>query len=330
MENEVRPNVKTWLLVPLALALLTFMLLPAMASAKVDVQMDQQNDSVRLVVKNTGDNSTFLLNSLIVSDEEGKSVYSSQEKTSAELLKIDPGVSYTFEWDIDDVPEGKYIQKIYQGDDKRNLNAISFDFLRGKRQDKPILYTGKKFYQYGENIDIAFINMGTYTIYVNVNNWEIKNRDTGKVVFRPSQDCSYGYSGCADSFEPLRFLKTIERTWDQKDNNGNQVAPGKYDVTAEYSNKDPSSGKVKIEKITTKKFYIRQMSPAPILRGDLNGNGVSADAGDLDLMKQASTGEISSDSRYDLNNNGIPADAGDLVLMKRASNGEIDLQTLKK
>ena len=42
-------------------------------------------------------------------------------------------------------------------------------------------------------------------------------------------------------------------------------------------------------------------------------------------MKQASIGEITSDSRYDLNNNGIPADAGDLVLMKRASNGEIDL-----
>jgi flagellar hook assembly protein FlgD len=325
MKHEVRSNEKTWILVPLALALLTLMLFPAVASAKVDVQMDQLNDSVRLVVKNTGDKSTFLLNSLTVSDDSGKNVYTSQEKSSADLLNLEPGVSYAFEWDIDDVPEGNYTQKIYQGDDKRNLNAISFDFLRGKRQDKPILYTGKKFYKYGENIDIAFINMGTYTIYVNVNNWEIKNRDTGKVVFRPSQDCSFGYGGCADSFEPLRFLKTIERTWDQKDSNGNQVVPGKYDVTAEYSNKDPSSGKVKIEKITTKKFYIRPMSQAPIIRADLNGNGVSADADDLDLMKQASTGEISSDSGYDLNNNGIPADAGDLVLMKRASNGEIDL-----
>ncbi len=324
MKHEVRSNVKTWLLVTLALALLTLMLFPSMASAKVDVHTDQQNDSVRFEVKNTGDKPTYLLNSLLVSDEEGRNVYTSQEKSSAELLKIDPGISYAFEWDIDDVPEGKYVQKIYQGDDKKNLSAISFDFLRGKRQEKPILYTGKKFYKYGENIDIAFINMGTYTIYVNVNNWEIKNRDTGEVVFRPSQDCSFGYSGCADSFEPLKFLKTIERTWDQKDSDGNQVAPGKYDVTAEYSNKDPSSGKVKIEKITTKKFYIRPVSPIP--KADLNGNGVSADDGDLDLMKQASTGKINPDSRYDLNNNGIPADAGDLVLMKRASNGEIDLQ----
>lgn len=62
-----------------------------------------------------------------------------------------------------------------------------------------------------------------------------------------------------------------------------------------------------------------------LLKGDLNGNGVSADAGDLVLMKRASIGEIMADSRYDLNNNGQNADAGDLVLMKRASIGEITL-----
>jgi hypothetical protein len=61
---------------------------------------------------------------------------------------------------------------------------------------------------------------------------------------------------------------------------------------------------------------------AVYLKGDLNGNGIPADADDLVLMKQASIGEIQANSRYDLNNNGIPADAGDLVLMKRASIGE--------
>jgi arylsulfatase A-like enzyme len=63
----------------------------------------------------------------------------------------------------------------------------------------------------------------------------------------------------------------------------------------------------------------------PSLKGDMNGNGVSADAGDLVLMKRASIGEIPADSRYDLNKNGQNADAGDLVLMKRASIGEIML-----
>ncbi len=63
----------------------------------------------------------------------------------------------------------------------------------------------------------------------------------------------------------------------------------------------------------------------PFLKGDLNGNGISADAGDLVLMKRASIGEILVDSRYDLNNNVQNADAGDLVLMKRASIGEITL-----
>jgi len=61
------------------------------------------------------------------------------------------------------------------------------------------------------------------------------------------------------------------------------------------------------------------------LKGDLNSNGISADAGDLVLMKRVSIGEIMADSRYDLNNNGVLADAGDLVLMKRASIAEITL-----
>ena len=61
------------------------------------------------------------------------------------------------------------------------------------------------------------------------------------------------------------------------------------------------------------------------LKGDLNNNGMSADAGDLVLMKRASVGEISGDWKYDLNNNDMIADAGDLVLMKRASVGEIVL-----
>ncbi len=68
------------------------------------------------------------------------------------------------------------------------------------------------------------------------------------------------------------------------------------------------------------------------LKGDLNNNGIQADAGDLVLMKRASIGEITPGVgtatpafTYDLNNNGILADAGDLVLMKRASIGEIVL-----
>ncbi|MEA2076071.1 MAG: carboxypeptidase regulatory-like domain-containing protein [Euryarchaeota archaeon] len=61
------------------------------------------------------------------------------------------------------------------------------------------------------------------------------------------------------------------------------------------------------------------------LKGDLNGDGKSADTGDLVLMNRASVGEIAGDWRYDLNKNGIIADIGDLVLMNRASVKEIEL-----
>jgi hypothetical protein len=330
MKNILVLNTKKRSFVLISLALLTLMLFSAMASAKVDFHAVQIDDIVKLDVKNVGHETAFVLNSLKVSDDTGKEIYSSQNPSSAELVAIPPGNSFEFEWYIQDLPEGNYRPKIYQGDNKRELKAISINFFRGKRNNKPILYTDEKFYDYGEKVDITFMNMGTNKIYVNINNWEIKNLDTGKVVSRVSQDCSFGYgygygygSECPDYFEPLRFLKTVQNIWNQTDIKGNQVVPGKYDVTAEYSKNDPSSKKMRLETISTQKFYIR---PTPPVRGDLNGNGISADAGDLDMMKKASIGEITPDSRFDLNNNGIPADAGDLVIMKRASKGEIDLQ----
>ncbi|MCX9026971.1 MAG: hypothetical protein OIN86_02165, partial [Candidatus Methanoperedens sp.] len=72
MKNKIRENAKMWTIVPVAVALLFIMLFPAMASANVDVHVDQQNDSVRLEVKNVGDKPVYVLNSLTVSDEKGK------------------------------------------------------------------------------------------------------------------------------------------------------------------------------------------------------------------------------------------------------------------
>ena len=61
------------------------------------------------------------------------------------------------------------------------------------------------------------------------------------------------------------------------------------------------------------------------LKGDLNGDGYIADAGDVVLMLRASVGDIPGDMRYDLNGNDGIADAGDVVLMLRASVGDIEL-----
>ena len=61
------------------------------------------------------------------------------------------------------------------------------------------------------------------------------------------------------------------------------------------------------------------------LKGDLNNNGISADAGDLAMMKDASVGKLTADWKYDLNTNGMFADAGDQAMMKDASVGKIEL-----
>ena len=60
-------------------------------------------------------------------------------------------------------------------------------------------------------------------------------------------------------------------------------------------------------------------------KGDLNNNGISADAGDRAMMKDASVGKLTADWRYDLNTNGLFADAGDQAMMKDASVGKIEL-----
>jgi len=252
----MRLKSKLWKIVPLAL--LTIMLFSAMASANVDVQTYEQEDSVRFVITNVGEVPTYVLNALLELDKTGNTIKTSQELSSAELLRILPGKSYTFELNTDDLPEGEYTGKIYHGDDRRDLRAISKDFLKARKPGKPIFYTDKKLYKYGKKIDVTFQNMGFGTIYPNVNNWEITSLDTGNVVYTLSKDCPpYGYGGsCEDFFERLRFMDDIEQTWDQKDSSGNQVASGRYEVTAEYSLQDPSSGTPDIKTISTKTFFI--------------------------------------------------------------------------
>jgi len=60
-------------------------------------------------------------------------------------------------------------------------------------------------------------------------------------------------------------------------------------------------------------------------RGDFNGDGVSADAGDLAMMIDAAVGKYIPDLKYDLNINTIFADAGDLAMMKDAFEHKIEL-----
>ncbi|VVB89699.1 Uncharacterised protein [uncultured archaeon] len=248
----MKMNSKIWKIV--AVAFLTMMLLPAIVSAKMDVQTYQQEDSVKFVIKNTGEKPAYVFNALKILDDKGNEVYASQEPSSAEVLKINPGVSYTFEWNTDDVSEGRFRGILYEGDDKRTLKAIPTDIVIRSRPGKPKFYTDKMFYKNGESVDVTFRNMGLGTIYVNVNNWKITSLDTERVVDTLSEDCGFGYGyGCADSFEPLGFLKQVKQTWDQKDSSGDQVSPGNYMVTAEYENKQSGN----VNTISTKKFIIR-------------------------------------------------------------------------
>ncbi len=252
MKSRMKLKTELWKIVPASI--LIMVLLSTMASSNADVQGIQQDNMVKFDVKNVGTDPMYVLNALIVFDSSGNTIYSSQKLSSAEVLKLEPGAIYTFEWNTENVPEGKYTAKIYQGDEIKSLIANPVSVELGRKPAKPVLYTDRKFYESGESVSVTFQNNGIATIYANVNNWEITNLDTGTVVYTLSRDCSYGYGGCADSFEPFGFMEYIEQTWDQKDTGGNQVASGSYMVTAEYS--ESSSG-VPNDTISTKKFIIR-------------------------------------------------------------------------
>ncbi len=111
--------------------------------------------------------------------------------------------------------------------------------------------------------------------------------------------------------------------------NGTQVQSNKYVMKSTYTNTSAALETWNITATATNTNGTTSLEwtwiVAENLKGDINDNGIPADAGDLVLMKRASIGEIIADSRYDLNNNRQFADAGDLVLMKRASIGEINL-----
>ena len=60
-------------------------------------------------------------------------------------------------------------------------------------------------------------------------------------------------------------------------------------------------------------------------KGDLDHNGVAADAVDVAMMIKASVGDIDPNSEYDLDGNGYNADAVDVAMMIKASVGDITL-----
>lgn len=256
MKNSNKNILKVSKLVSTSLILLTILLFPVMASAKMDITIDKYEDSLKFVVKNIGMDPTYLLNSLTILNDKGKPIYTSHDPSSAEILKISRDKSYTFEWNTENIPDGKYKAKIYQGDNWKKLTAISIEFRIEHKSGQLVLYTDKTFYKYGESIDITLKNLDKDSVYVNVNNWKITYLKSKKVVRFLSHDCTFGYGDCADIFEKLTHDKYIEQTWDQKDSTGKQVKSGSYAVTAEYSNKEHPSKK-DIKTISTKTFYIR-------------------------------------------------------------------------
>ena len=150
---------------------------------------------------------------------------------------------------------------------------------------------------------------------------------TGSISGRITYTCNE--TGIAGVIVNLTQGSVVNST--TTDSNGNYtfaaVVPGDYYVNASKPRLENVTGFWdNSTNVTVIAGVTSEVNMMLWLKGDLNNNGISADAGDVTLMKRASTGEIAGDWRYDLNHNGMIADAGDVTLMKRASAGEIVLE----
>ena len=102
--------------------------------------------------------------------------------------------------------------------------------------------------------------------------------------------------------------------------NFTDIDPGNYSVNASKPRFWDNSTAVQVNASETTTANMMLW-----VKGDLNNNGLSADAVDLLMMIDGSVGKITPDWRYDLNNNGFLADAVDLLMMIDASVGKIVL-----
>jgi hypothetical protein len=65
---------------------------------------------------------------------------------------------------------------------------------------------------------------------------------------------------------------------------------------------------------------------ALVIKGDLDNNGLAADAVDINMIMQASVGDYPVNEYFDLDENSDFADAVDVNMMIQANVGDIELE----
>lgn len=240
--------------------LLIAILLTSVVSAKADVTVSLGEDFVKFTVKNTGSSPIYILNVLTVLDSKGKVVYTSGDISTADVLKLNPGISYTFIWDTLGATIDIYSGKLYIGNDKKYLiSTYANSFNIPEKSDDVHFYTDKSSYKYGESVDITLSNDGSSVVYVpNIYNtkWEIVDKSGKTIVHIPPGYCEgYGYGECKPDYYELKHNEKLEQIWNQKDDSGEQVKPGTYNARAVYSFDSSDLDKIKI---STKPFVIKK------------------------------------------------------------------------
>jgi hypothetical protein len=177
-----------------------------------DKPIYSNGESVMIVMSNIGPTSTSICNGYWIEDSRGSVVYT--PKMLAYMVPLPPGGSIVYTWDQTDgngnhLTTGTYTICTSQ-------DRVEIVLARGA--EIQVLADGSS-YASGENVDITLSNNGDMAGSIGNGYWIEDSR--GNVVYAPMM-LAY--------MRPLPVGESIEYVWDQTDANGNQVAPGIYNI----------------------------------------------------------------------------------------------------
>ena len=221
----------------------------------------------------------------------------------------DPNVNNNFTWGTKITIAGSHDADAIPDGSTGSVVLLNFSVIGSPGDTSPMNMTFIEFSNPEGEVGTAPAKNGTFRV-----------SGLGSIVGRITYTCNE--TGIAGAIVNLTNESIVNTTVTNETGyyNFTDVIPGSYFVNASKSRFWDNSTEVTVIAGATTTADMTLW-----LKGDLNGDGRSADTGDLVLMNRASVGEITGDWRYDLNKNSIIADVGDLVLMNRASVKDIEL-----
>lgn len=244
----------------------------------IDDKIYDQDDGVIITAKNIGTEPIYILDSVVINGLDNNLTV--EIKNSSAILRLYPGKSYTWQWvSADENISGIFKTKIYWTADigNKTLIAMSTGYIKKERSTAPKIHTNKRIYKYGNRVKLTIKNHGDKPVYI-PENWSLINAvtreainisvtkrlvkdDEKKKVVDSDDTKTSDVRDKSNRVETATYYRlngdeSLSIIWNQKDEKGKHVEPGKYIISAAYSFDQKN-----MSKLNTREFTI--LAPRP-------------------------------------------------------------------